>query len=66
MALSEVDPLATGTPTANAWADPKGANQVTADRHFGYALTWWGLALALIGVYVAFHLRTGRLRFRAG
>lgn len=33
-------------------------------RHFGYALTWWGLAIALIGVYLAFHHQKGRLRFR--
>ena len=33
-------------------------------RHFGYALTWWGLAIALIGVYLAFHHQRGRLRFR--
>ena len=33
-------------------------------RHFGYALTWWGLAFALIGVYLAFHHQKGRLRFR--
>ena len=33
-------------------------------RHFGYAITWWGLAIALIGVYLAFHHQKGRLRFR--
>jgi surfeit locus 1 family protein len=33
-------------------------------RHFGYAITWWGLAIALIGVYLAFHYQKGRLRFR--
>ena len=26
----------------------------------GYALTWWGLAGALVGVYLAFHARQGR------
>ena len=34
------------------------------ERHFGYAITWWGLAMALIGVYLAFHHQRGRLRFR--
>lgn len=66
IAMSKVDPLQTGNPVANPWADPKGANQVTADRHFGYALTWWGLALALVGVYAAFHARAGRLRLWGG
>jgi len=32
--------------------------------HLGYALTWFGLALTLIGVYVAYHVQTGRLQLR--
>ncbi|MCE2516285.1 MAG: SURF1 family protein [Alphaproteobacteria bacterium] len=31
--------------------------------HWHYALTWYGLALGLIGVYLAFHYQAGRLRF---
>lgn len=34
-----------------------------ANRHFEYALTWFGLAAALAGVYAAFHIRAGRLTF---
>lgn len=33
------------------------------NAHLSYALTWYGIALALIGVYVAFHRQAGRLRF---
>lgn len=33
------------------------------NAHFNYALTWFGLALALIGVYLAFHHQNGRLHF---
>ena len=33
------------------------------NSHFNYALTWFGLALALIGVYLAFHSQNGRLHF---
>ena len=33
------------------------------NSHFNYALTWFGLALALIGVYLAFHHQNGRLQF---
>ena len=33
------------------------------NSHFNYALTWFGLALALIGVYLAFHYQNGRLHF---
>jgi len=32
-------------------------------RHVGYALTWFGLAAALLGVYAAFHVARGRLSF---
>ena len=29
--------------------------------HLSYALTWYGLAIILIGVYIAFHISNGRL-----
>jgi surfeit locus 1 family protein len=32
------------------------------NNHLQYALTWFGLALALLGVYVVYHVRNGRLR----
>ena len=32
------------------------------NAHLSYALTWYGIGLALIGVYVAFHYQAGRLR----
>jgi len=35
------------------------------NAHLSYALTWYGIALALIGVYAAFHYQAGRLRFDA-
>ena len=44
-----------------AFADP--IDPLPPERHFGYALTWWGMALALIGVYVALHRLQGRLKF---
>lgn len=31
-------------------------------RHLGYAVTWFGLALMLAGVYFAYHISVGRLR----
>jgi surfeit locus 1 family protein len=64
LAPAMVDPLGRGEAAANPYADPRGANQLPADRHFGYALTWWGLAAALIAVYLALHARAGRLRLR--
>lgn len=61
LAPLSVDPLATGTAVPNPWADPRGADLLPAERHLGYALTWWGLAAALVGVWLALHLRTGRI-----
>ena len=33
------------------------------NAHLSYAMTWFGIALALVGVYGAFHYQAGRLRF---
>lgn len=41
---------------------PRASVIALPNRHLEYALTWWGLALTLVGVYAAFVL--GRLRGR--
>ena len=33
------------------------------NAHLSYAMTWYGIALSLIGVYLAFHYQAGRLQF---
>ncbi|MEM5517388.1 SURF1 family cytochrome oxidase biogenesis protein [Henriciella sp. AS95] len=48
----------------NPYATLQVRDALPPERHFGYALTWWGMAMALIGVYLAFHHAQGRLRFR--
>jgi len=53
-----------GNPISNPWADAKGANYIEPARHLGYALTWWGLAIGLIGVYIAMHIKANRLKLR--
>lgn len=41
-----------------------GQTRVTfRNNHLGYALTWYGLALTLIAVYIAVHIGAGRLGF---
>lgn len=47
---------------------PIGARTETNLRnsHLGYAITWYGIACALIGVYAAFHHQRGRLSFGVG
>jgi len=52
--------------TANPYAFARPLDPLPPERHFGYALTWWGMALGLIGVYLALHHSRGRLRFRRG
>ncbi len=33
------------------------------NAHLSYAMTWYGIAIALVGVYLAFHYQAGRLQF---
>ena len=54
----------TSQPAANPLLMPGDSERLPPERHFGYAITWWGLAMALVGVYLAFHYQRGRLRFR--
>lgn len=35
------------------------------NNHLSYAVTWFGLAFALVAVYIAFHVREGRFVFAA-
>ncbi|MGE6696074.1 SURF1 family protein [Hyphomonas sp. NPDC076900] len=54
----------TSQPAPNPLLMPGDSERLPPERHFGYAITWWGLAMALAGVYLAFHHQRGRLRFR--
>ena len=40
---------------------PSSLSQTPPSKHLGYAVTWFGLAAALIGVYLGLHLVSGRL-----
>jgi len=55
---------ADAAPNPGGW--PKGGQTVVTFRneHLQYAITWFGLAAALLGVYIAFHIGKGRLTFR--
>lgn len=50
----------TGAAEPNPFAGQR--DPLPPERHLGYALTWWGLAATLIGVYLAFHARQGRFK----
>jgi surfeit locus 1 family protein len=53
---------ADATPNPGGW--PKGGQTVVTFRneHLQYAITWFGLAAVLMGVYIAYHVSHGRLR----
>ncbi len=48
---------------ANPYAAPQLVDPLPPQRHLGYALTWWGLALGLLAMYAAYHVSVGRLAF---
>ena len=52
---------ADATPTPGGW--PRGGQTVVTFRneHLQYAITWFLMAAALVGVYLAFHVSRGRL-----
>jgi surfeit locus 1 family protein len=50
-----------GGPPEGGWPQPRPASPDTiSNRHLGYALTWYGLAAALLGVAATFGLRIWR------
>lgn len=51
---------------ANPWADPSLLDPLPPARHLGYALTWWGMALGLLVLYLVYHVQAGRLKFGDG
>jgi surfeit locus 1 family protein len=55
---------ADATPNPGGW--PKGGQTVVAFRneHLQYAITWFALAAALLGVYLAYHVSRKRLAWR--
>jgi surfeit locus 1 family protein len=55
---------ANGALIDNPYALPNEGDTLPPERHWGYALTWWGLAAALVSVYIAYHIKAGRLSFR--
>ena len=64
---AESDIYAAALRTSDKISLPIGAKTETNLRnsHLGYAITWYGIACALIGVYAVFHHQSGRLSFGA-
>ncbi len=55
---------ADGRAMPNPFALARGADALPPARHLGYALTWYGLAIVLLGIYFAYHASVGRLAFQ--
>jgi surfeit locus 1 family protein len=55
---------ADATPNPGGW--PHGGQTVVEFRnqHLSYAVTWFGLAACLVGVWLAYHISKGRLAWR--
>ena len=55
---------AAATPNPGGW--PKGGQTVVTFRnqHLSYAVTWFGLAICLLGVWFAYNFSRGRIRFK--
>lgn len=52
-----------GRAIANPFALAPGADALPPERHLGYALTWYGLALVLVVIYFTYHASVKRLTF---
>jgi surfeit locus 1 family protein len=52
---------ADATPNPGGW--PRGGQTVVSFRnqHLSYAVTWFGLALGLLGIWLAYHISKGRI-----
>jgi len=48
----------------NPIPQPREINVVLSNNHLGYAMTWYGLALTLIGVFVVFSMRPAQSNSR--
>jgi surfeit locus 1 family protein len=55
---------ADATPNPGGW--PKGGQTVVnfRNQHLSYAVTWFGLALGLLGIWLAYHISKGRIAFK--
>jgi surfeit locus 1 family protein len=55
---------ADATPNPGGW--PRGGQTVVSFRnqHLSYAVTWFGLAACLLGVWLAYHISRGRIAFK--
>jgi len=64
LVIRNADDLTRTRTTANPYGAPQPIDDLPPERHFGYALTWWGLAVALFVMYFVFHASQGRFSLK--
>ena len=52
-----------GEVSADVWPKPGAAQAKLVNNHLDYALTWFGLAIVLLAIYLAFHKSQGRIGY---
>lgn len=52
-----------GQVSADVWPKPGAAQAKLVNNHLDYALTWFGLAIVLLAIYLAFHNAQGRIGY---
>ena len=52
-----------GEVPADVWPKPGAAQAKLVNNHLDYALTWFGLAIVLVAIYLAFHKGQGRIGY---
>ncbi len=50
-----------GEASEDAWPKPGAAKVTLVNNHLDYALTWYGLAVVLVVIYLVFHRSQGRI-----
>jgi len=52
--------------TTNPGGWPRGGQTVVnfRNQHLSYAVTWFGLAVCLLGVWLAYHISKGRIALK--
>ncbi|MEM9738339.1 MAG: SURF1 family cytochrome oxidase biogenesis protein [Pseudomonadota bacterium] len=64
LTIRNAEDLSRTRTTQNPYGAPNPIDDLPPERHFGYAITWWGLAAALFVMYFVFHASRGRISLR--
>ncbi|MEM1104884.1 MAG: SURF1 family cytochrome oxidase biogenesis protein [Pseudomonadota bacterium] len=63
--IRNADDVSRTRETNNPYGAPQPIDDLPPARHLGYALTWWGLAAALVVMYLVYHVSQGRISLKS-